>query len=165
MATVHLAQLNVGRVRAPLDDPIMKGFVDRLADLNALADTSPGFVWRLQTDAGNATYYRPYPDDERVLMNMSVWESVEALKHYVYKTGHADLLRQRHLWFEPMPVYQALWWVPAGHRPGVDEARKRLAHLAAHGPSQFAFTFKAIHEPDEAFIRAIDWGSFLPCPA
>jgi hypothetical protein len=165
MATVHLAQVNIGRVRAPLEDPIMKGFVDRLADLNALADRSPGFVWRLQTDAGNATYYRPY-DDDRVLMNMSVWESVEALKHYVYKTAHAEMLKHRHEWFEQLSrVYLALWWVPVGHRPGVDEARKRLAHLEGHGPSQFAFTFKSVHEPDEAFIRAIDWGSFRPCPA
>ncbi|HKB11562.1 MAG TPA: DUF3291 domain-containing protein, partial [Vicinamibacterales bacterium] len=129
MAAVHLAQVNIGRIRAPLDDPIMKGFVDRLTDLNALADASPGFVWRLQTDAGNATYFRPYPGDDRVLMNMSVWESVEALRHYAYKTGHAEVLRQRHNWFEPMSVYLALWWVPPGHRPGVDEARKRLAHL------------------------------------
>lgn len=165
MAAFHLAQVNVGRVRAPLDDPMMKGFVDRLDDLNALADASPGFVWRLQTPAGNATYLRPYPEDDRLLMNMSVWETVDALKRYVYKTGHADLLRHRHEWFEPMAVFLALWWVPAGHRPGIDEARKRLAHLEAHGPSQFAFTFRALYEPDEEFIRAIDWGSFEPCPA
>jgi len=165
MRNVHLAQVNIGRVRAPLEDPIMQGFVDRLADLNALADASPGFVWRLQTDAGNATYFRPYPEDDRLLMNMSVWESVDALKVYVYKTGHAEVLKHRHSWFEPMSVYLALWWVPAGHRPSIDEAKKRLGHLEAHGPSQFAFTFKTIFEPDEAFIRAVDYGSFLPCPA
>src|SRR5262249_20931932 len=146
-------------------DPIMKGFVDRLDDLNALADASRGFVWRLQTPAGNATYLRPYPEDDRLLMNMSVWESVDALRQYGYKTGHADLLKPRHEWVEPMNVVVALWWVPAGHRPGIDEARKRLAHLEAHGPSQFAFTFRALYEPDEAFIRAIDWESFAPCPA
>src|SRR5262249_26630143 len=143
----------------------MKGFVDRLADLNALADASPGFVWRLQTEAGNATYFRPYPEDERLLMNMSVWESVEALQRYVYRTGHADVLRQRQQWFEPIQNFLALWWVPAGHRPGIDEAKKRLAHVEAHGPSQFAFTFKTVREPDEAFIRAIDWSGFVPCPA
>ena len=162
---VHLAQVNIGRIRAPLDDPIMKGFVDRLDDLNALADSSPGFVWRLQTSAGNATYFRPYPDDDRLLMNMSVWESVDALKRYVYKTGHADVLKQRHQWFEPLSIYLALWWVPAGHRPSIDEAKKRLAHLAAHGPSAFAFTFKTIYEPDETLVRTIDWNSFESCPA
>ena len=165
MSAFQLAQLNIGRVRAPLDDPIMRGFVDRLEDLNALADASPGFVWRLQTDAGNATYFRPYPHDDRLLMNMSVWSSVDALRQYVYKSGHAEMLRQRHDWFEPMRVFLALWWVPAGHRPGIDEAKQRLAHLEAHGPSQFAFTFKTIDEPDEAFIRATEWSRFAPCPA
>jgi len=165
MRTFHLAQVNIGRVRAPLEDPIMKGFVDRLDELNAVADASPGFVWRLQTDAGNATYFRPYPEDDRVLMNMSVWESVEALRSYVYRTGHAEMLKQRHEWFEPMRLFLALWWVPAGHRPSVDEARQRLAHLEAHGPSQFAFTFRTIVEPDEAFIDAIDWSRFAPCLA
>jgi len=165
MRTFHLAQVNIGRVRAPLEDPIMKGFVDRLDELNAVADASPGFVWRLQTDAGNATYFRPYPEDDRVLMNMSVWESVEALRSSVYRTGHAEMLKQRHEWFEPMRLFLALWWVPAGHRPSVDEARQRLAHLEAHGPSQFAFTFRTIVEPDEAFIDAIDWSRFAPCLA
>ena len=143
MAPVHLAQVNIGRIRAPLDDPQMKGFVDRLADLNALADCSPGFVWRLQTPAGNATVLPAVPDDDRLLMNMSVWESVEALKNYVYGSAHAELLKQRREWFEHfVGAYMALWWVPAGHRPGIDEAGKRLAHLEAHGPSPFAFTFK-----------------------
>ncbi len=164
MSTFHLAQLNIGRVRAPLEDPIMKGFVDRLEDLNALADASPGFVWRLQTSAGNATYFRPYPEDDRLLMNMSVWESVEALRRYVYKSGHAEMLKQRHEWFEPVRVYLALWWVPAGHRPGIDEAKQRLAHLEAHGPTQFAFTFKTVFEPDPEYIEAIDWSRFAACP-
>src|SRR5690242_8879243 len=128
--------------RPPLDSEVMKGFMSRLDELNALADRSPGFVWRLQTSEGNATYFRPY-DDDRVLMNMSVWESVEALKHYVYHTVHTELLRQRHEWFSKFDrTYLALWWVPAGHIPGIDEAKKRLAHLEAHGPTQFAFNFK-----------------------
>ena len=143
----------------------MAGFVARLDDLNALADRSPGFVWRLQTSEGNATYFRPY-DDDRILMNMSVWETIEALRHYVYQTVHAELLRQRHEWFEKfVGVYTALWWVPAGHRPGIDEARKRLAHLEKHGPTEFAFTFKRTFQPDEHFQQAIDWSSFQPCPA
>jgi hypothetical protein len=127
MTKYHVAQVNIGRIKAPLDDPIMSGFVARLDEINALADHSPGFVWRLQTSAGNATYFRPYGDD-RVLMNMSVWESVEPLRHYVYRTAHAELLRQRGDWFEKFAgVYAALWWVPIGHVPGIDEAKKRLA--------------------------------------
>lgn len=165
MPQYHIAQINIGRVVAALDDPIMEGFVSRLDELNAIADRSPGFVWRLQTSAGNATYFRPY-DDDRILMNMSVWESVESLKHYVYRTMHAELLRHRHEWFEKFAgTYLALWWVPAGHVPGIDEAKKRLAHLDSHGPTEFAFTFKKVFPPDEAFQRAIDWSSFVPCPA
>lgn len=166
MANYHIAQVNIGRVKAPIDDPRMAGFVARLDELNALADRSPGFVWRLQTSAGNATYFRPYPHDDRILMNMSVWETIEALRHYVYKTSHAELLRQREAWFENfVGVYMALWWVPAGHRPGIDEATKRLAHLEKYGPSEFAFTFKTTFQPNEQFQRTIDWSSFRPCPA
>ena len=166
MLQYHVAQINIGRVLAPLEDPIMEGFVSRLDELNAIADRSPGFVWRLQTSAGNATYFRPYPEDDRILMNMSVWETVEDLKNYVYRTVHSELLRQRHNWFAKFAgTYTALWWVPAGHIPGIDEAKKRLAHLDAHGPSQFAFTFKTVFPPDESFQRAIDWSSFQPCPA
>jgi hypothetical protein len=165
MSQYHIAQVNIGRIRAPLDDPQMAGFRSRLDEINALADRSPGFVWRLQTDEGNATYFRPYADD-RILLNMSVWESIDALKHYVYKTVHAELLRQRHEWFEKFSSnYLALWWVPAGHLPGIDEAKKRIAHLDAHGPTQFAFTFNTTFPPDEEFQRGVDWSSFKPCPA
>ena len=143
----------------------MAGFVARLDEINALADHSPGFVWRLQTTEGNATYLRPY-DDDRILINMSVWETVEALREFVYRTTHAELLRQRHEWFEKFAgAYLALWWVPAGHIPGIDEAKKRLEHIETHGPTQFAFTFKAVFQPDEEFQRGIDWASFQPCPA
>lgn len=166
MSEYHLAQVNIGRIKAPLDSAIMAGFMNRLNEINALADNAPGFVWRLQTDAGNATYFRPYPNDDSILMNMSVWESVESLRNYVYRTMHAELLRQRHEWFERFESsHMALWWVPAGHRPGVDEARKRIAHLDAYGPTEFAFTFKKTFEPSETFQRTIDWSSFQPCPA
>jgi hypothetical protein len=159
----HIAQVNIGRIQAPIDSPLMRGFTGRLDEVNALADGSPGFVWRLQTDEGNATYFRPYQDD-RILLNMSVWETVDSLKHYVYRTVHAELLRHRQEWFEKFDgLYLALWWVPAGHIPGIDEAKARLAHLERHGPTQFAFTFKSVIEPDEAFQKAIDWSSFLPC--
>ena len=131
----HMAQVNIGRVKGPLESDVMAGFVARLDEINALADRSEGFVWRLQTEAGNATYLRPY-DDDRILVNMSVWESVDALKTYVYRTAHAELLRDRNQWFEKFDAaYVALWWVPVGHVPSIDEAKKRLAHLEA-GPDQ-----------------------------
>src|SRR6185295_17551986 len=97
----HLAQVNIGRIKAPLDSPIMAPFVARLDEINALADRSPGFVWRLQTDAGNATYLRPY-DDDRILFNLSVWQSVEALRDYVYKSAHIEVIRAKHDWFTDM---------------------------------------------------------------
>ena len=165
MSQYHIAQVNIGRVKAPIEDPIMAGFVNRLVEINALADGSPGFVWRLQTPAGDATYLRPY-DDDRILVNMSVWESVETLRRYIYQTAHVELLRQRQQWFDQFAgAYTALWWVPAGHIPGIDEAKKRLTHLEQHGPSQFAFTFKTVIPPEEEYQRAIDWPSFVPCPA
>lgn len=160
----HLAQINIGRIKAPLDDPIMAGFVDRLDEINALADKSPGFVWRFQTPQGNATYFRPF-EDQRILLNMSVWETIEALKHYVYRTAHAELLRQREAWFEKFDrTYAALWWVPAGHLPGIDEAKQRLTHLESHGPTQFAFTFGRVFPPDEEFQKKIVQSSFQESP-
>src|SRR5438046_1872175 len=96
----HIAQVNIGRIKAQLDDPSMHGFVSRLDEINALADRTPGFVWRLRTDSGNATYLRPFENDDRLLLNMSVWESVDALRNYVYHGAHAELLRQRKEWFE-----------------------------------------------------------------
>ncbi|PYX89001.1 MAG: DUF3291 domain-containing protein [Acidobacteria bacterium] len=165
MTKYHVAQINIGRIKGPLDGPVMAGFMARLDEINALADGNPGFVWRLQTSEGNATYFRPY-DDDQILMNMSVWETVEDLRHFVYHTTHVELLRQRQQWFENFAgVYVALWWVPVGHIPGVDEAKKRIAYLDAHGPTQFAFTFKTVFQPDEEFQKGIDWSSFKPCPA
>src|SRR5713226_4460057 len=98
MNALHIAQVNIGRMKAALEDPVMAGFVARLEEINALADRSPGFVWRLQTSGGNATYLRPY-DDDRILFNMSVWESIEQLRHYVYCSAHVEVLRDRHEWF------------------------------------------------------------------
>jgi hypothetical protein len=165
MTRFHVAEVNIARMRFPLESPELADFVARLDEINALADAAPGFVWRLQTPEGNATYLRPY-DDERILVNMSVWESIETLKQYTYKTAHAELLRDRRSWFEHFKgVYMALWWVPEGHIPGMDEARQRLAHLEANGPSQFAFTFKEIYQPDEQWLKGFDWSAFRPCPA
>jgi len=146
----HIAQVNIGRIRASLNDPVMEGFVSRLDEINALADRSPGFVWRLQSEAGNATYARPY-DDDRVLMNMSVWESIETLRQYVFGSAHLELLRKRGSWFERFQgTYTALWWIPAGSIPTIEEAKERLAHLDLHGPTNVAFTFQRVFkvEPD-----------------
>jgi hypothetical protein len=144
----HLAQVNIGRVLWPPDDERMAGFMNRLDELNKLADESPGFVWRLQTDSGNATELRPY--DDRLLMNMSVWESIEDLRQYVYKSAHAPVLGMRKQWFEGLTTpFMALWWVPAGHRPSMAEARARLEELTAKGPGPSAFTFKQAFPPPE----------------
>ena len=165
MKTLHIAQVNIGRMKGALEDPVMAGFVARLDEINALADRSPGFAWRLKSEAGNATYLRPY-DDDRILFNMSVWQSIDHLKRYVYYTAHVELLKNRHAWFEKFGgAYAALWWVPQGHEPGIDEAKKRLAHLDAHGPTPFAFTFMQPFPADEQFVSSIDWSSFKPGPA
>lgn len=144
MNDFQLAQLNIGRMLAPLDSPTMAEFMARLDDINALAEETPGFVWRLQTDAGNATGLRPYEDDW-LIINMSVWESADALKKFTYATTHADVMRKRRQWFEPhTDMYFVMWWIPAGHTPTPDEAKERLASLQAHGESEYAFTFKQV---------------------
>ncbi len=140
----HLAEINIARMLAPLDDPIMAGFVDRLDEINALADTSPGFVWRLQTDSGDATAIRPY-DDRQILVNMSVWRSLDALSKFVYtsESRHRNVMKQRRQWFERFDgAYMALWWVPEGHTPTVEEGKARLDHLRLHGETGYAFSFK-----------------------
>jgi hypothetical protein len=145
---LHLAQVNIGRVKGLMTDPVMAEFASRLDEINALAEASPGFIWRLQSDEGNATSYRPF-DDDLLLINMSVWETVEHLRAFTYATAHAELLRQRREWFEKFDrVFLALWWIPEGHIPTIDEAKERLAHLEAHGPTPAAFTFKTVFPPD-----------------
>jgi hypothetical protein len=144
----QLAQVNIGRARGEMSDPVMAEFVARLLEINALADQSPGFVWRLQTEDGDATAVRPY-EDLRILINMSVWEDLPALRAYVYRSAHAAVMRRRREWFERFErIFVALWWVPAGHRPSVAEAVDRLAHLEAHGATPFAFTFGEPFGPD-----------------
>jgi hypothetical protein len=150
----HLSQMNIARMHAPLEDPIMSGFVAKLAEINKLADDSPGFVWRLQSEEGDATYIRPY-DDDRVLFNMSVWESVDALKKYVYDSGHSDVMRNRREWFEKMSdAYSALWWIKEGHTPSVQEAKLRLEYLQKNGPSSHVFTFKKLYEPHDLIEKS-----------
>jgi hypothetical protein len=138
----HLAQMNVARALAPLDTPKLADFVAQLDEINALAEAAPGFVWRLQGEAGKATDVR-HGDDPLVIVNMSVWQSAEALFDYVYKTAHTKVMARRREWFErPRGAFQVLFWIPAGTTPTVDEAMARLAHLEAHGPTPHAFTFK-----------------------
>jgi heme-degrading monooxygenase HmoA len=140
----QLAQFNIGRLRALIDDPLIAGFVAKLEEINALAEASPGFVWRLKTAEGDATSLRPY-GDERIAINLSVWETSEDLRAYVYKSAHADVLRQRKSWFERFDgMYYALWWVPRGHLPPIEEAMERLDHLRNNGPSERAFSFTAL---------------------
>jgi hypothetical protein len=144
---VHLAQINVGRLRAPVDSPLVAEFIDALDPVNALADASAGFVWRFQTEDGNATAVRPY-EDESILINMSVWESVEALADFVYRSDHTAFLRRRGEWFERMTeAIVTLWWVPVGHIPTIDEGVARLDHLRTNGPGPNAFTFRRPFPP------------------
>jgi hypothetical protein len=152
-ADFHLAQINIGRLQAPLDSPEIAEFVAALAPINALADRAPGFVWRLQTEDGNATSIRPFPDDS-ILVNMSVWTSLESLADYVYRSAHTAFLRRRHEWFQHMAEsYLALWWVPAGHIPSTTEAAQRLNHLRDHGPTPYAFTFRSPFPPPGSTAR------------
>jgi hypothetical protein len=138
----HLAQVNIARMLAPLSDLRMAGFVAELDTINALADSSPGFLWRLQTPEGNATDIRPYEDD-LILVNLSLWRSLADLSNFVYKSRHRQVLQKRQQWFQRFEgYYAALWWVPAGHIPTVEEAKDRLSFLNAHGETLYAFSFK-----------------------
>ena len=166
MSDHHLAQVNIGRAKGEMDDPVMHGFVSRLDEINALAEATPGFVWRLTGDGNDATSLRPYPDDHLILVNLSVWETPEALRGYVYKSAHTEVMRGRKAWFERMQeMYYAMWWIPAGHIPTVAEAKARLDHLRAHGESAEAFTFaKVFPAPDAGVAKPIE-GFADPCPA
>ncbi len=138
----HLAQVNIAHALAPLDSPQLAGFVARIGEINALAERSPGFVWRCTEDKNSAAYARPYAD-ERILFNLSVWVTFDDLKNYVYRQGHAEVMRQRSQWFRhPDQPTLTLWWIPAGQLPTVDEAKARLEHLREHGPTAHAFTFR-----------------------
>lgn len=152
-----LAQVNFALPLEPLDSALLAGFVAALEPINALADTSPGFVWRLQSDDGDAMAIRGFGDD-RIIINMSTWASLDALADFAFKSAHAEVMRSRRRWFVPLKrSYAALWWVPAGHRPSVREAEERVAHLEEHGPTEHAFTFKQpFPAPDAARIRPRD---------
>ena len=147
-----LAQVNIGRLRAPLDSPQLAGFVAALDPVNAAADAAPGFVWRLQTEDGNATAVHAFEWDQAgsagVIVNLSVWTSPEALAAFVYSDAHRAVLARRRQWFERMTeAYTALWWIPRGTVPGTDDAEGRVRRLRAHGPTAEAFTLRVLFPP------------------
>lgn len=161
----HLAELNIARLRAPLDDPVTQEFVDALDEINSLADASPGFVWRLQTEDGNATAIKTF-DDDLVITNMSTWESVETLGNYVYRSGHIAFLQRKREWFNKYgSAHLVLWWIQAGTQPTVDEALDRLAHLEEHGPSARAFTFGRPFPPSDPSDDELEVDNRNVCPA
>ena len=146
----QLAEVNIAHMLAPLSDPLMAEFVAQLDAINALADNSPGFLWRLQTPEGNATALRPYEDD-LILVNLPLWASLPDLSAFVYKSRHRQVLQQRPQWFERFDgPYLALWWVPSGHIPTVEEAKDRLTSLRDHGETPYAFSFKKPFPAPEA---------------
>jgi hypothetical protein len=163
MSNYELAQLNIAVMKEPLESPRMADFVANLERINALAENSPGFVWRLETDDGDATALRPLGDS--TLVNMSVWRDVAALNEYVYRSAHVEIMRRRKEWFDRMSeAHMVLWWVRRGHRPTVAEAIEKLDLLRRQGPSAAAFTFRHAFPPPDASPHApIEFGD--ECPA
>jgi len=166
-----LAQVNIGRLRAPIDSTALAGFVAALDPVNAVADEAPGFIWRLQTEDGNATAIHAFEWDTAgsagVIINMSVWESVAALAGFVYCTDHRAVLRRRREWFEPMrEAYTALWWIPRGTIPTVADAEDKVRYLREHGPTPAAFTLKMHFPPpgDSADVPVRGSDDWM-CPA
>jgi hypothetical protein len=153
---MHLAQLNVGRLRAPMDDPMIDDFRENLAPINALAERSPGFVWRLQDEDGNATGIKVF-EDELEIINLTVWESIDALADFTYRSDHTDFLRRRREFFEAptQPIF-CLWWIPEGTIPTIEDAIGRLEHLRTHGPTTTAFTFRHRFEAGDDTPRTDD---------
>ncbi len=151
MSAFELAQLNIGIIKGPIDGPVMAEFVANLEPINALAERTPGFVWRLQTEEGDATAIRPYPENENMAVNMSVWKDVDSLRLFVFQSGHVAIMRRRREWFEKMDeAFLVLWWVPKGHKPTIEEAKARLETLRRKGPSAEAFTFRQAYPPPDA---------------
>ena len=165
MSAYELAQLNIGIIRGPMDSPVMAEFTANLGRINALADATPGFVWRLQTEAGDATAIRPF-ENENLLLNLSVWRDVESLLQFVYHSSHTEIMRRRREWFERIgEAYLVLWWVPRGHRPTVTEAIARLEHLRRHGSHAEAFTFRQTFAAPDAPHSEQPAGYGEECPA
>jgi len=143
----HIAQMNVGTTLYPTNDPRIAEFMNALDEINAMADAAPGFVWRLQSEGGNATDII-LTDNPLFIVNMSVWQSVESLFDFVYRTSHRSIMTKRRNWFEkPDGAYQVLWWIPAGTTPTPQQGLERLRWLDHHGPSSYAFTFREKYPP------------------
>ena len=158
-----LAQVNLARALAPLDAPLLAEFMAALAPVNAQADAAPGFVWRMQTGDGDATAVRGFGDDPQLIINLTVWDSLDAMREFVYRDpAHLAIMRRRREWFARLELHTALWWVPAAHTPDVAEAEVRMEHLRVHGPTPHAFTFRE-HFPAGA-VRAERDDRWL-CPA
>lgn len=154
MTTWHLAQFNVADMRYPLEADEMAGFVAGLDPINALADAAPGFVWRLQTPEGSATELRVFGTD-MILINLSVWESIEALREFVYGGDHVAIMRRRAEWFDRMATaHLVMWWVPAGTVPPIEEAKDRLELVRSEGPTPEAFTFRTTFPRQHAGVPA-----------
>ena len=166
MTGYHLAQINVGRLRAPVDHPVIADFKNNLDRINALADGTPGFVWRLVGDGGDATDIQPKPDDPLFAINMSVWTDMDALAGFAYRSAHRDIMRRRREWFTRMAeAYMVLWWVPAGHEPTVEEAAQRLELVRQQGPTPEAFNFGEAFPPPDAVAGAAKPSFNDTCPA
>jgi hypothetical protein len=163
MSRYHLAQINVAELKAPLDSPQLKDFVDNLDRINALAEGAPGFVWRLKGEGNDATGLRPMGD--KIIVNYSIWRDVETLKQFVYKSAHVEILKRKREWFERMSMPYVLWWVPAGHVPTVFEAVAKLEHLRAHGASPEAFHFGEAYSAPDAADAGTPFSIGDRCPA
>jgi hypothetical protein len=152
----QLAQINVGRLLAPVDHPQIADFAANLDRINALADGLPGFVWRLKGEGNNATDIQPRPEDPLFAINMSVWTDLDALAGFVYRSAHRDIMRRRREWFAPMEIFMTLWWVPAGRQPTPAEGLERLAIFEKLGPTADAFSFRyPFPSPDAQPVQPI----------
>lgn len=146
---MYIAQLNIGKVRFDLESPQMSGFVDNLEPINAIAESSPGFVWRLKDESGDATNIE-IENNPDIIVNMSVWENIEALKNFMFKTHHIDFLKRKKEWFVSIKEESyVLWWIPEGHIPSIQEAMEKLGHLRQYGESPEAFSFKGNYVKSE----------------
>jgi hypothetical protein len=164
MSRFQLAQINIASLKAPLDSPELKDFVDNLDRINALAEASPGFIWRLKGDGNDATSLRPLGDN--IIVNMSVWRDVDSLRDFAYKSAHVEILRRKREWFTRMAkAYMVLWWVPEAHEPTVAEAAARLEHLREHGATADAFTFGEAFSAPDAPVAGAPFSFKDGCPA
>jgi hypothetical protein len=146
----YLAEYNISRIKAPLDSSIMKEFVDFLEPVNHFAEQSPGFIWRLAADGGQASSYLPPAyEDEMIVTNLTVWQDIDSLKNFVYQTVHTYFLRSRKKWFEQFPSQQlVMWWIPTEHTPSIEEGKQKLKHLEDQGPTLHAFTFQSLFDAE-----------------